>query len=82
MEQIKLLHAIAGITVGLTGLTQILLKKGGKLHRILGLVYFWAWLVIIVTGAIIGSALITLFGILGFYMALTGYRFGHHRSME
>ena len=80
MEQIKLLHAIAGTIVGLAGLAQIILKKGGKLHRIIGMAYFWSWLVIVVTGGIIGSAIITLFGVLGFYMALTGYRFGHLRS--
>lgn len=82
MEQIKLLHAIAGTVVGLTGLLQILLKKGGKTHRLIGTVYFWSWLFVVVTGAMIGSALIALFGVLGFYMALTGYRFGHQRSMN
>lgn len=82
MDQIKLLHAIAGTIVGLTGLAQIILKKGGKLHRIIGLSYFLAWVVIVVTGGIIGSPLITLFGVLGFYMALTGYRFGHKRSIN
>ncbi len=81
MEQIKLLHAIAGAIVGLTGLTQIILKKGGKLHRVIGLTYFWSWLVVVITGAIIGSTLIALFGVLGFYMALTGYRFGHKRDI-
>ncbi len=80
MEHLKLLHAIAGTIVGLTGLAQIILKKGGKLHRILGMAYFWSWLVIILTGGLIGSPLITFFGILGFYMALTGYRFGHRKS--
>ncbi|MCU0348185.1 MAG: hypothetical protein MUC59_14685 [Saprospiraceae bacterium] len=82
MENIKLLHAIAGATVGLTGLAQIIMKKGGRLHRVIGMTYFWSWLVIVVTGGIIGSAMITFFGVLGFYMALTGYRFGHLRSMN
>ena len=81
MEQIKLFHALAGAIVGLTGLAQILLKKGGKFHRLIGTTYFWSWLVVVVTGAMIGSTLIALFGILGFYMALTGYRFGHRRSV-
>ena len=81
MEQIKLFHALAGAIVGLTGLAQILLKKGGKFHRLIGTTYFWSWLVVVVTGAMIGSMLIALFGILGFYMALTGYRFGHRRSV-
>jgi hypothetical protein len=82
MEQIKLLHAVAGAIVGLTGLLQILLKKGGKIHRLIGTAYFWSWLFVVITGAMIGSALIALFGVLGFYMALTGYRFGHQRSIN
>ncbi|MBK9014246.1 MAG: hypothetical protein IPM82_09185 [Saprospiraceae bacterium] len=82
MEQIKLLHAVAGAIVGLTGLLQILLKKGGKIHRLIGTSYFWSWLLVVITGAMIGSALIALFGVLGFYMALTGYRFGHQRNMN
>ncbi len=75
------MHATAGTIVGLTGLAQIILKKGGKLHRIIGSAYFWSWLVVVITGTVVGSTLIALFGLLGFYMALTGYRFGHKQDV-
>lgn len=82
MEAVKIIHAVAGSIVGITGLLQIVLKKGGSRHRIIGQAYFWAWLVVVMTGGMIGSALIALLGVLGFYMALTGFRFGHHKSMK
>jgi hypothetical protein len=82
MESIKLMHAIAGSIVGIAGLLQILLKKGGPRHRLIGQAYFWAWLVVVVTGSLIGSALIALLGVLGFYMALTGFRFGRSKAVE
>ena len=76
------IHAYSGMIVFVVGILQILLKKGGKLHRKLGQVYFWSWIPLIITGAIIGSLLITFFGLLGFYMVYTGYRFGRQKSME
>lgn len=82
MEFIRYLHIISGIVIALSGLAQIILKKGGKLHRSLGVCYFAAWPIIVATGAVLGSLLITLFGVLGFYMALTGYRFGHLKSVN
>lgn len=69
------LHAIAGVVVFFAGLSQILLKKGGKRHRLVGRVYFWTWLVLLLTGAFIGAYFITLIGIFGYYFVLTGYRF-------
>lgn len=75
MEHIKDIHALAGIIVFVVGLLQIILKKGGKLHRYLGLTYVLTWVVLLVTGAMIGSYLITLLGVFGFYYVLTGYRF-------
>ena len=68
--------------MGITGLLQILLKKGGKFHRTIGLLYCWAWLVVIITGTAIGSIFISLLGILGLYMVITGYRFGHFKTSE
>lgn len=76
------IHAYAGMIVFVVGILQIIMKKGGKLHRILGQIYFWSWVPLIITGAIIGSLLITFFGLLGFYMVYTGYRFGRQKSME
>lgn len=77
METISTLHAIAGIIVGLTGLVQIIFKKGGKYHRLIGLLYSFSWVIVVSTGAVMGSIFISLLGILGLYMVVTGYRFAH-----
>jgi Ca2+/H+ antiporter len=81
-EIIKLIHAIAGVIIALAGFLQILLKKGGQLHRIIGLIYYYTWYAVIITGFMIGSLLITLIGILGWYMSFTGYRFGHRKNSK
>jgi hypothetical protein len=78
---LKLIHALSGFIVLITGLAQIIMKKGGKAHRTIGQIYFWSWLPLIATGAIIGSLLITFFGLLGFYMVFTGYRFGVKKAV-
>ncbi len=79
MELITSLHAVAGFIVALTGLAQIILKKGGVYHAVIGFTYLSAWLIIVCTGSALGHPLITLFGILGFYMAITGWRFANRR---
>jgi hypothetical protein len=82
LEILKLTHALTGFVVLITGLAQIIMKKGGKAHRTIGQIYFWSWIPLIATGAIIGSLLITFFGLLGFYMVFMGYRFGVKKSAE
>lgn len=69
------IHGLSGIIVFIVGLLQILLKKGGKIHRYLGLTYVAAWLFLVITGGLIGSYMILLLGIFGFYFVLSGYRF-------
>ena len=82
MEWIKLLHAVTGFLVAGTGLLQFVMKKGGKTHRTIGKVYFAAWIVIVTTGAMIGHLLITFFGVLGFYLALSGVRFAQRKNIK
>jgi len=81
IQAVKYVHAASGFIVLISGLLQILLKKSGKIHRIIGNIYFWAWCFLIPSGAIIGSIIITLFGVFGFYMALSGYRFGIRKDI-
>jgi hypothetical protein len=81
-ETLTLIHALSGFLVLISGLAQIIMKKGGKAHRTIGQIYFWSWIPLIATGAIIGSLLITFFGLLGFYMVFMGYRFGVKKSAE
>ena len=68
------IHAVSGAIVFIIGLLQIVLKKGGKIHQILGKLYLVSWLVLLVTGAYIGSLFIMMLGLFGFYYALTGTR--------
>jgi hypothetical protein len=82
METLKIIHAIAGTIVGIVGLVQILLKKNGPIHRYLGIAYVIAWFFILLTGAFIGGAIITMIGALGFYMVLSGYRFAKRKKIE
>jgi hypothetical protein len=79
-EHILLTHSILGVIVFTTGILQILLKKGGTTHRIVGQIYLYAWLVLLISGAYLGGLLITIIGIFGFYFALTGSRIGHLKS--
>jgi len=76
------IHSIIGFIVFATGLLQILLKKGGSTHRIIGNVYLYGWLFLLISGAYLGGALITTIGIFGFYFALTGARIGRLKSNE
>ncbi len=79
-DTVLLIHSIFGVIVFTTGLLQLLLKKGGATHRILGHAYLYAWLVLIISGAYLGGFLITIVGIFGFYFALTGARIGHLKN--
>lgn len=79
-DDILLIHSILGVIVFATGLLQLLLKKGGKTHIILGQIYLYAWLVLLVSGAYLGGLLITIIGVFGFYFALTGSRIGHLKT--
>lgn len=75
-ETILLIHYFVGILIFATGLLQIILKKGGKTHRIVGQIYLYGWLFLLLTGAYLGGLLITIIGIFGFYFTLTGSRLG------
>lgn len=79
---IYLIHAISGTIVATLGLAQLILKKGNKLHIILGNIYVYTWFVLLATGAIIGSYLITIIGAFGYYFALTGSRIAHLKTRE
>ncbi|PHR70879.1 MAG: hypothetical protein COA67_07745 [Lutibacter sp.] len=79
-EIILQLHSIIGVIIFIIGILQILLKKGGAIHKIIGQVYLYSWLILLISGAYLGGALITTIGIFGFYFALTGSRIGHLKT--
>ena len=79
-ELILHFHSIIGVIIFVTGFLQIVLKKGGKIHRVMGRVYLYSWILLLITGAYLGGLLITVIGVFGFYFALTGARIGHLKS--
>jgi hypothetical protein len=72
---IAAIHGITGLIIFLAGLTQFTLKKQGKIHRIIGRVYLYSWIVILATGFYIGSPIIVAIVVMGFYLCVTGIRF-------
>lgn len=69
---ILFIHPIVGFFIFFTGLLQIVLKKSGVLHKLVGRIYFFAWILLFLTGAYLGGILMTIIGLFGFYYALTG----------
>lgn len=79
-EIILQLHSVIGVIIFTTGLLQILLKKGGTRHKVIGQIYLYGWLVLLISGSYLGGVLITTIGVFGFYFALTGSRIGHLKN--
>lgn len=79
-EIILQIHTIFGVVVFLTGLIQILLKKKGSRHRLIGQVYLFSWLFLLISGACLTGLIITIVGVFGFYFALTGARIGRLKN--
>lgn len=79
-ETILQIHSIIGVTIFISGFLQIILKKGGKLHRVIGKVYMYSWLILLISGAYLGGLLITIIGVFGYYFALTGARIGRLKN--
>jgi hypothetical protein len=71
-------HICFGFIALLDGIIPMFAKKGGKLHNTTGLIYFWAMLLIFVTGVPLavftGNIFLFTIAIFSFYMAFTGYR--------
>lgn len=79
-ELILQFHSITGMLIFVTGLLQIILNKGGKIHRIIGQIYTYSWIILLISGAYLGGIIITVVGVFGFYFALTGARIGHLKN--
>lgn len=79
---IAVVHGISGFGVAFAGFLQILLPKEADLHRYVGRFYVGFWTVVAITSFFIGHVLILFIGLLGYYMALSGYRFAARKSMH
>ncbi|UTW61936.1 hypothetical protein KFE98_18275 [bacterium SCSIO 12741] len=69
------IHALAGYLVFGAGIAQFAAQKGGKVHHLVGRAYLLGWLILIVTGGILGSILITFLGCFGFYFVISAVRY-------
>jgi len=81
MEQALVIsHVIAGITSLLSGIIAGFFgRKGGKLHRQVGRVFFWSMFWVFVSAMLIISfvrfnAFLMVIAVFSFYMAFSGYR--------
>ncbi len=73
-------HSISGISVFVIGLLQIVLKKGGRRHKILGQIYLYTWLILLISGISLGGPFLSTVGIFGFYFVLTGSRIARFKN--
>lgn len=77
---VVMIHILAGVLSLLTGMIAIAANpKGNKLHRRVGLMYFWAMFVIFATALVMVTTIhfnlfLLVIAIFSFYMAFTGYR--------
>lgn len=73
-------HVACGFISLLFGLLVILAKKSGKIHVILGNVYFWAMTGVFITSVIMSLMKFNPFllgvGVFSYYLVFTGFRFG------
>ncbi len=73
-----ILHAIAGGSALLTGAIAIISRKGGRLHKKTGKVYFWAMTLVFITGIFIASyqwnKFLFLIAFLSYYSVFSGIR--------
>lgn len=78
IRYLLIIHACSGAVSLLSGLVTILSHKGGKRHIKAGLIYYWAMLLVVFTGIIIGIYRVNIFilsiAVFSFYMVYTGRR--------
>jgi len=78
------LHVVSGFTALIIGVVPMVAKKGGKLHKKSGLIYFWAMFGVFITSVPMAFIKWNIFlftiGIFSFYFVLTGYRFAKRKG--
>ena len=80
------LHAASGFVALLTGFIAILAKKGAKIHRASGKVFFYAMLFVSATAIFVSvfkqNEFLLLIGIFALYQNLSGYRAIKNKSRK
>jgi uncharacterized membrane protein len=80
------LHITAGFTALSTGTWALLVKKGGKAHKIVGNIFFYAMIVVALTAVGIAipksQTFLLMIAIFAFFQSYFGYRSTKNRSMK
>jgi uncharacterized membrane protein len=80
------IHVIAGTTALLTGLLNMMARKGGKRHRRAGTVFAWSMYAVAASALILSSLLGSIFffclGVFTFYMTWNGQRSAMFRTVD
>jgi uncharacterized membrane protein len=75
---LRLLHILAGFTGFVVAPVVLSSKKGGKVHRIWGKVFFWSMTLVALTAAIMApmnkNIFLTCIAVFSFYLSFSGYR--------
>lgn len=74
------IHGACGIIIFVLGIIQAVLPKRGLSHTLTGKLYVFFWIPLIITGGYLGSWIVLALGGLGFYSALTGWRYAHAKK--
>ena len=75
---LRIIHIASGITGFVVAPIALISKKGGRVHRKWGKVFFWSMTVVALTAVIMapmhGNIFLTLVAVFSFYLAFSGYR--------
>lgn len=79
IQNILFIHILFGIVALSTGAISIFSKKGQRLHRKAGSIYFWAMTLVFITGIIVAgyrfNRFLLLIAFLSYYSVFSGVRF-------
>jgi hypothetical protein len=82
---VLVLHIVTGFLALLCGILSVSSKKGARLHRFSGTVFFWSMLGVCLSALFIcllkGNTFLLLIGGFSFYMAYTGFRAVKEKSL-
>lgn len=80
------IHIIAGVIGLVSGAVALSARKGAKLHRKGGMIFFYAMMIVAITGTVMGSLIsemaAVLPGVLTFYLVLTSFLTVRRRSQK
>lgn len=71
------LHITSGGTALISGFIPMVAKKGGKLHKRTGLIYFWSMMGVVASALVLGAynfnPFLLIIGVFSFYLTIKGF---------